>query len=149
MTYRPTKKFTATIAGISALALVLTACSSSTTSSSSSTTAARPARRRPAQAAVRRRAAAATGSGAAAADGDFCTQIKSQCLGDLTGKTVGFYTGVSSPEDQPWQTSFKPFEECTGATIQYEGSKEFEAQIIVRVAAATRRTSRSSRSRVC
>ena len=29
--------------------------------------------------------------------------------------------------------SYKPFEECTGVTIEYEGSKEFEAQLQVRV----------------
>ena len=30
-------------------------------------------------------------------------------------------------------TNGEPFEECTGATIEYEGSKEFEAQLPVRI----------------
>ena len=32
-------------------------------------------------------------------------------------------------------TPYKPFEECTGATISYEGSQEFEAQLLVRLEA--------------
>jgi alpha-glucoside transport system substrate-binding protein len=53
--------------------------------------------------------------------------------GDLKGKTVSIYTSIVAPEDQPQIDSYKPFEECTGATIKYEGSKEFEAQLPVRV----------------
>ena len=41
---------------------------------------------------------------------------------------------IVAPEDQPYVEAFKPFTECTGATVTYEGSKEFEAQIGVRVA---------------
>src|SRR5690606_13428521 len=29
--------------------------------------------------------------------------------------------------------SYIPFEECTGATVEYEGSREFEAQLLVRL----------------
>ncbi|GAA4352624.1 ABC transporter substrate-binding protein [Angustibacter luteus] len=53
--------------------------------------------------------------------------------GDLKGKTVSVYTSIVAPEDQQQIDSYKPFEECTGATIKYEGSKEFEAQLPVRV----------------
>jgi alpha-glucoside transport system substrate-binding protein len=53
--------------------------------------------------------------------------------GDLKGKTVSIYTSIVAPEDQPQIDSYKPFEECTGAKIKYEGSKEFEAQLPVRV----------------
>ena len=53
--------------------------------------------------------------------------------GDLTGKTVTVYTSIVAPEDQPHKDSYKLFEECTGATVEYEGSKEFEAQLVVRV----------------
>lgn len=38
-----------------------------------------------------------------------------------------------APEDQPHIDSYKPFEECTGAKVKYEGSKEFEAQLLVKV----------------
>jgi alpha-glucoside transport system substrate-binding protein len=54
-------------------------------------------------------------------------------FGDLKGKTVSVYTSITAPEDAPHQASYKPFEECTGVTIKYEGSKEFEAQLPVRV----------------
>jgi alpha-glucoside transport system substrate-binding protein len=53
--------------------------------------------------------------------------------GDLKGKTVSVYTSIVAPEDQQQIDSYKPFEECTGAKIKYEGSKEFEAQLPVRV----------------
>ncbi|WP_392542292.1 ABC transporter substrate-binding protein [Oryzobacter telluris] len=54
-------------------------------------------------------------------------------FGDLKGKTVTVYTSITAPEDGPHQASYKPFEACTGVTIKYEGSKEFEAQLPVRV----------------
>jgi alpha-glucoside transport system substrate-binding protein len=53
--------------------------------------------------------------------------------GDLSGKTVSVYTSIVAPEDQPHIDSYKPFEECTGATVTYEGSKEFEAQLVVKI----------------
>ena len=56
-----------------------------------------------------------------------------EAFGDLTGKTVTVYTSITAPEDAPHIASYKPFEECTGVTIKYEGSKEFEAQLPVRV----------------
>ena len=53
--------------------------------------------------------------------------------GDLKGKTVSVYTSIVTPEDTPHIDSYKPFEECTGAKITYEGSKEFEAQLLVKI----------------
>jgi len=55
--------------------------------------------------------------------------------GDLSGQEVSIYTGIVTPEDQPHIDSYKPFEECTGATINYEGDKSFEAQVLVRAQA--------------
>src|SRR5688572_11310530 len=55
--------------------------------------------------------------------------------GKLDGKTVTIYTGIVTPEDTPQIDSYKPFEECTGATIKYEGDKAFEAQVLVRAKA--------------
>lgn len=54
-------------------------------------------------------------------------------FGDLKGKTVSVYTTIIAPEDGPHQASYKPFEDCTGVTIKYEGSREMEAQLPVRV----------------
>jgi alpha-glucoside transport system substrate-binding protein len=56
-------------------------------------------------------------------------------FGDLKGKSVSFYTGIVTPEDTAYINSFKPFEECTGVTIKYEGDKAFETQILVRARA--------------
>ena len=63
---------------------------------------------------------------------------KAECAGmtewgDLTGKTVTVYTSVVAPEDKPHKDSYVLFTECTGAKVTYEGSKEFEAQLVVRV----------------
>jgi alpha-glucoside transport system substrate-binding protein len=55
--------------------------------------------------------------------------------GDLKGKTVTIYTGIVTPEDTPHINSYKPFEDCTGATIKYQGDKAFEAQVLVRAKA--------------
>jgi alpha-glucoside transport system substrate-binding protein len=54
-------------------------------------------------------------------------------FGDLEGQTVSVYTSIVDPEDQPQIDSYVPFEECTGVEVQYEGSREFEAQLVVRV----------------
>ncbi|GAB2576555.1 alpha-glucoside ABC transporter substrate-binding protein [Paractinoplanes abujensis] len=56
-------------------------------------------------------------------------------FGDIKGKTVTIYTGIVTPEDTPHIESYKPFEQCTGATIKYEGDKSFETQVLVRARA--------------
>jgi alpha-glucoside transport system substrate-binding protein len=66
----------------------------------------------------------------AAADVD-CAAFEQ--YGDLSGSTVTFYTSVVAPDDAPYIAAFEPFEQCTGATVEYEASKEFEAQLVVRV----------------
>src|SRR3954454_3767778 len=53
--------------------------------------------------------------------------------GDLTGKKVHVYTSIMAPEDKAQKDSYKLFTTCTGAKVEYEGSKEFEAQLVVRV----------------
>ncbi len=55
--------------------------------------------------------------------------------GDLKGKTVSIYTGIVAPEDQPQIDSYKPFETCTGAKVNYQGDKQFETQIVVQAKA--------------
>ena len=56
-----------------------------------------------------------------------------EAFGDIKGKTVTVYTSITAPEDAPHIASYQPFVDCTGAEIKYEGSKEFEAQLPVRV----------------
>jgi alpha-glucoside transport system substrate-binding protein len=56
-------------------------------------------------------------------------------FGDLEGTSVSIYTSIVEPEQQTQVDSYKPFEECTGVTVEYEGSREFEAQLLVRIQA--------------
>jgi alpha-glucoside transport system substrate-binding protein len=94
-------------AGI-ALALSLTACSSGTDP------------------------APGASSGSGSAD---CAAYKT--YGDLTGKEVSVYATFIDTEQSEYEASFKKFQQCTGATIKYEGSREFEKQLPVRVEAGT------------
>ncbi|HEU4543297.1 MAG TPA: ABC transporter substrate-binding protein [Jiangellaceae bacterium] len=57
--------------------------------------------------------------------------------GDLTGTTVTVFTSIVAPEDQPHIDSWAQYMECTGGTVTYEGTKEFEAQLLVRIQAGT------------
>ncbi|GID91769.1 ABC transporter substrate-binding protein [Amorphoplanes digitatis] len=56
-------------------------------------------------------------------------------FGDLKGKTVTVFASIVTPEDKAYKDSYKPFEQCTGVTIKYEGDKSFETQILVRAKA--------------
>ncbi len=60
-----------------------------------------------------------------------------ESYGDLSGTSVNLYTSIVDPEDKPHIDSFIPFEECTGAEIEYEGSREFEAQLPVKIEAGS------------
>ena len=100
------KRRIAALTGVLAVALTATACGSSDDGGGSDSSS----------------------SGTSSID---CAPYKA--FGDLNGKTVTVYTSITAPEDAPHQASYKPFEECTGVTIKYEGSKEFEAQLPVRV----------------
>ena len=60
-----------------------------------------------------------------------CKQLEE--FGDLTGKTVQVYTSIVDIEGETQQASYKKFTECTGAKVEYEGSREFEAQLLVRI----------------
>jgi len=80
---------------------------------------------------------AATPSASGPASGgtdEKCAAYKA--YGDLTGKTISVFTSIASDaEAKPHTDSYKPFEECTGATIKYEGSRDFESQLPVRIKA--------------
>ncbi|WP_402469953.1 ABC transporter substrate-binding protein [Isoptericola aurantiacus] len=56
-------------------------------------------------------------------------------FGDLDGTTVSVYTSIVEPEQTQQEDSYAAFEDCTGVTIDYEGSREFEAQLLVRIQA--------------
>jgi alpha-glucoside transport system substrate-binding protein len=57
--------------------------------------------------------------------------------GDLSGTEVSIYTSIVEPESVDQEESYAKFEECTGADIAYEGSREFEAQLLVRIQAGS------------
>lgn len=79
-------------------------------------------------------ASAPTTAATSAAVDDKCAPYKD--YGDLKGKTISVFTSIASDsEAKPHTDSYKPFEECTGATIKYEGSRDFEAQLPVRLKA--------------
>jgi alpha-glucoside transport system substrate-binding protein len=73
-----------------------------------------------------------TGTGTAGAGGD-CGPYKA--YGDLKGKTISIYAGIVAPEDKPYVDSFKQFESCTGAKVDYQADKQFEQQVLVRAKA--------------
>ena len=87
------------VAGALALALGVTACGSSSSSKKGDTAAG---------------GGATTGNTKAG-----CEAYAS--YGDLKGKSVNIYTGIVTPEDKPQIDSYKPFEDCTGAKVNYEG----------------------------
>lgn len=49
--------------------------------------------------------------------------------GDLRGTTIEVFSSIVAPDDQAHRDSYKPFEQCTGARVAYEGSRQFEAAI--------------------
>lgn len=81
--------------------------------------------------------------GGGSAGGTWPGEDKSECadldqlaeFGDLSGREVSVYTSIVAPEDQPHIDTYELFTTCTGAEVKYEGSKEFEAQLPVRVQA--------------
>jgi alpha-glucoside transport system substrate-binding protein len=76
--------------------------------------------------------------GSTSAGGTSPGKGKSECkgltsFGDLSGKKVKVYTSIVEPEAKSQKDSYKLFTTCTGAEVVYEGSREFEAQLVVRV----------------
>ncbi len=103
MTRSPRSRWLMAAAGASSLALVLSGCSSSDDTAT---------------------------DGDASAPAADCAAYES--YGDLSGKTINVYASILSPELEMYEAAYVPFEECTGANIQFEGSAEFEAQLKVR-----------------
>jgi alpha-glucoside transport system substrate-binding protein len=96
---------------------------------------------RPRQALVIASAVALTFSATACSSGDSNTNSKAdspECAAyeqyqGQDGKEVNIYSSIRDAEADVLQQSWQQFEECTGITIEYEGSGEFEAQLQVRV----------------
>jgi alpha-glucoside transport system substrate-binding protein len=56
-----------------------------------------------------------------------------QQYGSFSGKRVSLYSGIVAPEDEPHINSYKKFERCTGITVEFQGEKEFDTQVQVRI----------------
>jgi alpha-glucoside transport system substrate-binding protein len=60
-----------------------------------------------------------------------CAQFSK--YGKYSGKTVTIYTSITAPEIDYHINAIKPFEQCTGITVKYQPSKEFEAALKTKV----------------
>ena len=105
------RRFMIAGSAMAAAGLVLTACSSSSSSSSSSST---------------------SGSSSASASMPAGCEAYAPYAGH-EGTTVTMFGSILSPESDSLNSSWAEFSKCTGITIQYEGSNDFESQLPVRV----------------
>lgn len=55
--------------------------------------------------------------------------------GTHPGTTVTMYSGIVAPQDASFIGSYKNFERCTGITVAFQGEKEFDTQVQVRIQA--------------
>jgi len=86
-------------------------------------------------------ALAATACGAPEEDGDDRGALPDDATdcanyeqyGDLEGETVSIMGSILDAEADEMQEAWSYFESCTGATIEYEGTAQFEADMKVRV----------------
>ena len=62
---------------------------------------------------------------------------KYQAYAGHSGTSVSMFASIISPESDSLQKSWADFTKCTGITIKYEGSNDFESQLGVRVAGGT------------
>jgi alpha-glucoside transport system substrate-binding protein len=73
------------------------------------------------------------GGGEAASSSIDCAPYEE--FGDIDGTEVTVYASIVGVEGEQQAASYEAFEECTGVTVEYEGSREFESQLPVRVQA--------------
>jgi len=76
-----------------------------------------------------------SGAGAAPTLTGDCAQY--QAYAGHAGKKVSMFASIVSPESDSLQKSWAQFSSCTGITISYEGSNDFESQLPVRVSGGT------------
>jgi len=140
----------ATIAGISALALIVTACSSSSTPAVAGSTTSSPSAVSSAPAAAgsasapssamssaagsipASSSASGTSGGGAAVAGDdatYCDTIK-KTWPNISG-TVSVYSTVTGTEATAQSKSFDDFTTCTGVKVNNNADKNFEQQVLV------------------
>jgi alpha-glucoside transport system substrate-binding protein len=111
-----------------AASMLLAACGGSSSSSESTSSAAAPSASAAAPSAAASGASAAASGGAAAGCEAYAAYTGHE------GTKVTLFTSVLPPEQQRYEDAWKPFEDCTGIDIVYEGSDQFEAQLPTRIA---------------
>lgn len=117
------KKNTRAAAALSLAAItILAGCSSSKTGTEATTA--------PSAAATAAATAMATAAAASAAQG---SELADAMAGKFKGTKVSMFGPFTDADQKKFEESVKDFEVKTGIDIQYEGSKEFEATISVRV----------------
>jgi len=77
--------------------------------------------------------APATTAGGGGGGGETVLDGTITCEGQYEGETVTLFSSIRDIEAERLEEAYAPFEECTGADLQHEGSGEFEAQLLVRV----------------
>ncbi len=63
-------------------------------------------------------------------DATYCDFIK-KTWPNISGKTVSGYGSITADEGEQLKSSWKDFTTCTGVTVNYNGDKNFEQQIVV------------------
>lgn len=131
----------AAVAALGAASLVLSACGSSTdagtssgaseSSSEQSTESSAPSSDTSSPS-TEGSSETTTETGDAGLDDDatWCDDLKKNWP-DISGKSVTIYTSIVGAEATGLQNSWKDFTDCTGATITYNGDKNFEQQVVV------------------
>lgn len=130
MTASMRRRGAAILIGGVAASMLLAACGGSSTSSESSSSAAASTAASAAASTAASTAASAAASGGAVAAG--CEAYAAYSGNE--GTKVTLFTSVLPPEQQRYEDAWKPFEDCTGIDIVYEGSDQFEAQLPTRIA---------------
>ncbi|TRW47287.1 ABC transporter substrate-binding protein [Georgenia yuyongxinii] len=100
----------ATLAGAAALTLVLTACGADDLDGGTG-------------------GDTAAGEETSGSDGPDCSAFEE--YGTFDGETVSLFSSIRETEADQLQDTFADFTECTGITVQHNGSGEFEQQIVV------------------
>ena len=137
MTSHVLKRPTLATGSLLAAGALLAACSSTTSTTTAgaggASGSAPAATSGAAPAAATSGAPAPTSAAAAAGSGASGCAAYSAYMGHK-GTKVTMYGSILSPESDSLAASWKEFESCTGITIQYTGSNDFESQLPVRVA---------------
>ena len=81
-----------------------------------------------------------SGGGGATSSPSTSASVSAECQPYATygtfpaGTSVSVFTSILPPEQQKFEAAWATFSKCTGITVKYEGSDQFEAQLPTRIA---------------